>query len=1136
METKITRDFKLTTLSIKNKNTVFLVIIVCLLFGGLSYINLPKELFPEVNFPFILVQTTYPGNPPEDIENLITRPIEKELKSLKGIKDLSSTSAQDASMIFIEFNPGMDIDKAKQDVKDAVDKSLVELPEDRLTDPVVMDIDVSEFPVLTINISGDYSIDELKEFAEYLEDEIETVYEVSKVELTGLTEKEIKINADIHKMELYQLSFYDIESAIASENISMSGGEIKLGGTKRSVRTIGEFTNTKEIENIIVKHEKGNIVYLKDVAQVINGYEDPANFARLNQQPVVTLQVVKKSGENLLRAIEQVMEIMHNSKLQGHVPEDLNVTYTNDQSKYIKDQLNNLENSMIIAIIFVVLVLFFFLGLRNALFVGVAIPLSMLLSMVVLGMMGATINMMVLFSLILALGMLVDNAIVAVENIYRFVDQGYPVKHAARQAVGEIAWPIIASTATTLAAFFPLLFWKDIMGEFMKFLPITLIIVLTSSLFVALVIIPVIASTFIKKGGEIRPLKKKKLLIIAAFLGAISIIFYVTRIYTFANLLMISAILIVVYAFVLYQASQWFMNDFLAKFENFYFNLLKLSLSDRKPIILLIATVFLLFFTIVFLGLREPDVLFFPENEPQYINVLADFPIGTDVVATDKKYKEIEAYVYELLKPYDHIVESVLTIVGAGAKGEEDLTQGNTPNRALTTIKFVDFIDRKGISTSNILKMLNDKMHNKFPGVEFAIEKNSMGPPTGKPINIEIAGKELDILLKLADEIQFMIDTSSIKGIEGLKKDLETGKPELIVNIDRDKARRFGLSTVQIASTIRTALFGKEVSDFKEDEDEYPIQLRLEEKYRYDIPTLINQKITFRSQSSGRIMQVPISAVADITYGTTYGSVRRKDLKRVVTLYSNVLEGYNANNIISQLEELLKNYEMPENYSFSFTGEQKEQEKTVAFLINALLIAISLILIILVSQFNSFIKPFIILASVLFSTIGVFGGIATFKMDFVILMSGIGIISLAGVVVNNAIVLIDYIDFLKSNRKKALGMEEDENLPIEEIIPCIIRAGKTRLRPVLLTAITTILGLLPMAVGLNINFETMLSDFNPQMYLGGDNAIFWGPMAWTVIFGLTFATFLTLVIVPVMYLIANRVKLKFVKRASIVHH
>lgn len=1123
---EIIRDFKLTSLALKNKNTVYLILFVLIIFGMSAYVMLPKELFPEVNFPTVLVQTTYPGNSAEDMENLVSKELEKELKSLKGINSLKSTSVQDASMIFVEYNPSTDIDEVLPDVKDAVDKARGNLPEDLPRDPLVMEVDMSEFPVININLSGEYNLDELKVYAEYLQDEFESISEISKVEIKGLSEKEIQVNVDIHKMESMGISFSQIENAIAYENMTISGGELEMNGMRRSVRILGEFTHVSEIRDIVVKNQDQNIVYLKDIAEVLNTYADAESYARLNKQPVVSLQVIKKSGENLINAIDNVYAEIEQAKIDGEIPEDLNISVTNDQSERVRWQLDNLENSMIMGIIFVVSVLFFFLGLKNASLVGFAIPASMLISFVILSFMGGTINMIVLFSLILALGMLVDNALVVVENIYRFVDNGYTVKQAARQATSEIAVPIIASTLTTLVAFFPLIFWDDIMGEFMKYLPITLIVVLSSSLFVALVITPVLASRFVKPKEEEKPLNKIKLSIIGGGFIGLSVLFYLGKSFTFANLLMLTGVLTFTYTFIGAAATKWFQNTLLVWLENFYSKFLNFALSGKKPYLFFGGTIFLLIATlVVFFGFRQPEIVMFPNNEPEYINVIAELPVGTDLETTDSIMKEVEKDLYQEITPYMKDIESVLVTVGKGATRENEFSMGNNSNRAIMTIKFVDFKERTSeLGTSEIMKKIAEHFDNRYAGIAFFVEKNRMGPPTGSQINLEVTGKEMMTLIAISDSLITQIENAGIDGIEGLKIDIETGKPELTMTIDREKARRFGLSTGQIATTIRTAIFGKEVSDFKVGEDEYPIQLRFAKKYRYNLSTLMNQKISFRN-NRGQVVEVPISAVAKIDYSTTYDAVKRTDQKRTVTIYSSVLEGYNANKINQLIQSEISNYKFPKGYGIDFTGEQEKMKDSMRFLSTALLIAVALIIIILVTQFNSIFKPLIIMASVLFSTIGVFGGIATFDMDFVIIMTGIGIISLAGVVVNNAIVLIDYIDLLKKNRKKELGLDEDDDLPIEDILQSIQKAGQTRLRPVLLTAITTILGLVPMAIGFNINFETLFSEFNPEIYFGGDSAMFWGPMASTVVFGLAFATFLTLVILPVMYLIGNKVKL-----------
>ncbi len=1122
---KIVREFKLTSLALRNKTTVLLLTFSLAIFGLVSYNTLPKELFPEVELPWIMIMTPYPGNAPLDIENLVTRPIEKELETINGIKDIKSTSSQGFSYVLIVFNSGIDNKVALQDCKDAVDDAMDDLPDDLPSDPIVNDIDASEFPVVNINLSGDYSVDELKKYGEILEDEIEALPEISKVEIQGINEKEIKVNADPLKMAAHKVSFNDIENAIAYENMSISSGEIKLGNTRRSIRALGEFTSVDEIENIIVKSEDGKIVYLYDVAEVVDGYEEPSSITRLDEQPVISLQVIKKGGENLLNATSKIDDILNKVREDHIFPEALQLTITNDQSDMVKAQLNSLENSMIMSMLFVVLVLFFFLGTRNALFVGLAIPLSMFLSFVVLQIIGYTINMMVLFGLILALGMLVDNAIVVVENIYRFIDKGYKPIEAARRAVGEIAIAIIASTLTTLAAFFPLVFWDSVMGEFMKYLPITLIIVLSSSLFVALVIIPVFSSMFIKHSDEDKVPDKLVVIRIVVILLVLGLLFYLLDITILGSLMFIGAFVSLMNFLFFAKIGIWFKTTFLDTLERIYVKFLSAALAGKRPRNLLFATVLLMFLTIAFYFMSSPNTVFFPSGDPNFINVFVELPAGTHITATDKFAHKLEKDIIKMIEPYKVAVKSVLTNVGDGARLEDDLDFSTRDNKCLVTVSFVDYEDRNGVNTPDVLKMFNDSLTYNYPGAIFTIDRDKGGPPTGKPINLEISGYDFDELVYLADTIEGIIEREQIEGIEGLKMDLNVNKPEMIVSIDREKVRRFGMSTAQVSSTLRTALFGKEVSDYKIGEDKYPIQLRLKEEYRNSIPALMNQQIVFRD-NMGKLMQIPISAVADFTFTTTYDAVKRIDLDRVVTLYSNVLEGYNANNVNNEIKAVLEDFEMPSGYEYKFTGEQEEQAESMEFLSFALGLAVALILIILVTQFNSIVKPFIIIASVLFSTIGVFGGLATFKMDFVVIMTGIGIVSLAGVVVNNAIVLIDYIELLKSQKRKELGLGEKVFLPVDVATDCIVLAGKTRLRPVLLTAITTILGLFPMAIGIDIDFWGLLSSFEPNISFGGDMAAMWSPMSWTVIFGLTFATFLTLVIVPVMYRIAVLTKKK----------
>ncbi|ERM82043.1 copper transporter [Rhodonellum psychrophilum GCM71 = DSM 17998] len=1119
----VIRNFGLSSLSVDNQTSVAILVLIISVLGIMAYNTMPKESFPEIVIPTVYVGTAYPGNSPVDMENLITRPIEKELKSINNVKDVKSTSVQDFSSIVVEFTPGVEISKAIQDVKDAVDKSKSELPSDLDSDPDVIEVNTSDFPIMNVNISGNYSEEELKKFGEYLEDEIEKLPEISKAELRGTIEREIRINADIYKMEALRVSFSDISEAVGQENVTVSGGNLLAGDFRRSLRITGEFKKPEELLDVIVKTENNKIVYLGDVADVEDTFKERESYARSNKLPVVTVNVIKRSGENLLDASDKIKILIDDAK-NNRFPKDLEITITNDQSKATRSQVKDLENSIIFGVILVVLVLMFFLGFRNALFVGIAIPLSMFISFLILNAFGVTLNLMVLFSLILALGMLVDNGIVVVENIYRLMQEGKTPVQAAKQGVGEVAWPIITSTATTLAAFFPLIFWDDIIGEFMKYLPITLIVVLSSSLFVALVVNPVLTSLYMKVQDVDMIKPKKKPLVFALVTSTLGIVSYILGWMVMGNLLMLIAIFTVFNVLVLRKAIRWFQNVFLVNLENVYEKTLNFALQGIKPYFFLGGTFLLLFLSLVLLGIRAPKILFFPDNQPALINVFIENPIGTDTEATNTFVASMEDELIEVLKPFNDVIESVITQVGQGTGDQsEGPAIANTPHKAKITISFVEYQFRQGVNTNAVMEDIRDLVE-KYPGVLITVDKQRNGPPVGKAINIEVAGEDFQKLIAFESQFREYLSSANIQGIEELKSDLELGSPEVILNIDREKARRFGLSTSSIANELRTALFGLEVSKFKDGEDDYPIQLRLKDDYRYNLSSLINKKINFRDKF-GNQKEVPISAVAELEYGSTYGSVKRKDLNKVISIFSNVTDGYNATEINDQLKGMVASYDIPDGITVKFSGEQEEQAKSTAFLSKALLIAVSMIFLIIVAQFNSVTTPFIIMATVILSTIGVFLGLVIFNMDFVVIMTGIGIISLAGVVVNNAIVLIDYTDLVRSRRREELNTPDEEFLPEEELLGSIVQGGKTRLRPVLLTAITTVLGLIPLAIGMNINFGTLLSEFDPQFYVGGDNADFWGPMAWTVIFGLTFATFLTLVIVPVMYLLADKLNM-----------
>jgi multidrug efflux pump subunit AcrB len=1134
---KVLKEFKLSTWAINNKMTVFVIIGMIFLAGIFSYQSMPREAFPEIVVPEIFVSTAYPGNSAIDIEKLITRPLEKEINGISGVDEITSTSIEGFSSIKVTFDFSVTPTEALRKVKDKVDaaKSDKDFPKDLPSDPTVKELNFAELmPIMNINLSGDFSMDELKEYGEYLEDEIEKVPEISKVEIRGIQDKEMEISIDLYKMEISQISFNDISQAIKNENMTVSGGDLLENGLRRSVRVIGEFRSAEEIANIIIKQENEEIVYLRDIAAVTFKEQQKQSYAREFSQPVVMLDVTKRGGENLINASTQIDAIIAKAK-ENYFPSNLYISKTNDQTNDTKTMVSDLENSIILGIVLVVVVLLFFLGVRNALFVGIAIPLSMFMSFIFLNALGVTLNTMVLFSLVIALGMLVDNGIVVVENVYRLLDEGYSKIDAAKYGVGEVAMPIIASTATTLAAFFPLAFWPGMMGEFMRYLPITLIIVLTSSLFIALVINPLLTAVYMKiKEDEVN---FKRIVIFSSILFSVGVILIIAGLSleikwlnATGMLFMLAGLLRIINTKFLTPATEWFQNKFLPRLETFYERTLQYSLRGKRPRWFLMGTFGLLLFSVLLFRIFPPKVLFFPETPPKQVYIYLEYPIGTDIEVTNKLSVDVENKIQEYLKKYEVDGKNVLitSVIGQVGEGASDPNRGQdggtTPNKARVTVDFVKFNERGDINTEDVLIDIR-KLLQDIPGVDIIVDRPANGPPAGSPINIEVAGDDYEQLLTTAENIKQFIKNKNISGIEELKLDVEQGKPELPIIIDRQKARRLNISTGQIGDALRTSLFGKEISTFKDGEDDYPINMRLMDKYRYDKQALINQKITFRNQGSGKIVQVPISAVAHAETSSTFSAVKRKDLDRVITIASNVLEGYNATEINDQIKEVLKKYDLPKNIRVSFTGEQEKQAEEMAFLSKALLIAVFFIFLILVAQFNSTTTPIIISLAVLLSLIGVLLGLIVFRMEFVIMMTMIGIISLAGIVVNNAIVLIDYTNLVMIRKRLEEGLDEAV-LTKEIIYESIVEGGKTRLRPVLLTAITTILGLLPLAIGININFLTLFTEFDPQFYIGGENVAFWGPMSWTIIFGLTFATFLTLIIVPVMYSLMNNFKFR----------
>ena len=1135
------KEFKLSSWAIDNKMTVYVIIAIIMLGGLLSYYGMPREAFPEIIETKIYISSVNPGNSAEDVEKFITEPLEEEFNDIAGVKEITSTTLQDYSIVIVEFEEDISVDVAKTKVKDKVDLVKAEttwptLDNGAKVEPNVFDLNISEEqPILNINLTGDYPVQELKTYAEYLQEKIELLPQIKEASIRGAEDKEVEIAVDVYKMSASQVSFDNIINAVSLENKTISAGNIITSGVQKNIRIVGEIQDPKELENVIVKRDGGNI-FLKDIAKINFREKDPTTYAREYGEPVVMLDIKKRGGKNMIEAVEDIKEIIAAEK-EDYLPESLHISYSNDQSTKTQTQVDDLVNNIIFGVILVVLVLMFFLGFRNALFVGLAIPLSMFLSYIVLSSLGFTLNTMVLFALVMGLGMLVDNGIVVVENVYTLMDEGMSRKQAAKQGLGEIAWPIIASTATTLAAFFPLGLWPGTIGKFMMIFPITLSIVLGSSLFVALIINSMLTSEFMKTEEE--EITKKKLIRLSIIFGALGIVLLLGGFLLDAgalrgigNILLLLVILLWLYKYVLTKAISYFQFTALKMLENSYEKTLKYSLSGKKAYAVFFGTVIMLILSFILIGAVQPNVLFFPENEPKQIITYIEYPEGTDIEKTNQLTKQVEKRIYDAIEKYNddgynYMVESAVSQVGEGAGNPQTDggQQNEMPHKGKITLSMREFNERRGVKSSDVMEEIRSAVHG-FPGASIIVEKDAAGPPAGYPINIEIRGEDYEQMLAEAENMRSYIQDLSIEGIEELKIDVNKSKSELEVIVDRKKAGQLGVSTVAVGQTLRRAIYGEEVSTYKDGDDDYEVNVRFNEKFRYDENALFNQPITFRNQNNGQLVQVPISALVNTEVESSFSSIKRKDLKRVITVYSNVLGDYNANEIVQQLKTELQNYELPDDMSFAFTGEQEEQADNMAFLLKALLIAIGGILLILVAQFNSISKPLIIVSAVVLSLVGVFFGLIIFQMDFVIIMTMMGIISLAGIVVNNAIVLIDYTQILIDRKKNELGLDDDDLLTRAQYFDCILRGGKSRLRPVLLTAITTVLGLIPLAIGLNIDFFGLMIDYDPGVYIGGDNVIFWGPLAWTVIFGLVFATFLTLIVVPVMFYLVNRAKVK----------
>ena len=1114
------KEFKPTSWSIDNKTSIYILTLFITLAGIFSYNKLPKERFPDIVIPTIFVQTIYPGSSPKDIENLITKPIEKKIKSISGVKKLKSQSIQDFSIITVEFDTDVKVDQAKKKVKDEVDKAKSELPTDLKTDPTVMEVNFSDMPILYININGNYGLQQLKHFAEIAKDKIESLPSITRVDIVGALDREIQVNLNLERMTAAGVTIDDVSRSIQYENMRISGGNIDIDKMQRSLSVSGEFKDKMAIENMVIRSNTGATLYLKDIATIADGFKEKESYARLEGKNVITLNIVKRTGENLIAASDSCRAIIADLQKAGSYPKDLGVVFTGDQSTQTRTTVHDLINTIIIGFILVTIILMFFMGATNAIFVGLSVPLSCFIAFLVMPMIGFSLNFIVLFSFLLALGIVVDDAIVVVENTHRILHTEHlPIVEAAKKAAGEVFLPVLSGTLTTLAPFIPLAFWKGIVGKFMFFLPVTLIITLLASLLVAYIINPVFAVDFMDKEeyDPNKPLPKKSIKRKTIIFGIVALLGYLAGGIGLGNLVVLFYLIFVLHHFVLADMIFKFQNHGWPKVQNKYSKLVAWSLTGKRALGILSGTFVLLILSFIITGIRKPKVVFFPQGDPNFTYVYLTLPAGTNAKFTDSVVKMAEKKVFTVLEKNNNrsIVESVISNVAVGATDPNSGDRSVSSNKGKITVAFTEFEKRHGKSTRPILDSIRNVMTG-FAGVEITVEQETNGPPVGKAVNIEIRGDNFNSLVNTSQKLKRYLDDKNIPGVEELKSDFVSSKPELIIKVDRERANRIGISTAQIGMMLRNSIYGSEASKFKDENDDYPIMVRIEKTSTNDLNSLLNMRIAYRDMvAGGMLRQVPLSSVATVEYANTYGGILRLNQKRVITLASNVLEGYKPNEVVEAVTNSIGQFNKPSDIELELTGEQAQQKETGAFLGTALLSSIALIIIILVTQFNSISKPIIILTEIFFSITGVLLGFALFDMGFSIIMTGIGVVALVGIVVRNGILIVEFTDHLR-----------ERGMPLKA---ALIEAGKTRMTPVLLTASATILGLVPLAVGLNMDFVTLFTELNPHIYFGGDSVATWGPLSWTMIFGLGFATFLTLILLPSMYYLNERIKVRIYK-------
>ena len=1103
------KEFRPTSLAVEHQTSVLVLFTLITVVGLFAYRVIPRESFPEMEIPMIAVNTIYPGVTPADIESLVTRPLEDELSTISDIKDLTSTSVEGYSSIIAEFEATVDLEGALQRVREKVDLARADLPPEA-EDPSIIEFNFSEIPIMQVNLAGQYGLVRLKELGEEMQDRIEQIPAVLRVDVRGGLEREVRVDVHLDRLQFYGLEIQDVIDVIRDENVNIPGGSIDVGPMQYLVRVAGEFDDPMIIQDLVVTTEDDRPIYVRDIADVDFGFQDRTSYARLDDAPVVTLDVLKRSGENIIETSELVKATIR--EMEPLLPPTTVVKITSDQSVMIDTMVSSLENNIISGLILIVGVLLFFLGAGNAVFVAISVPTSMLLSFAILQLLGITLNIVVLFSLILGLGMLVDNAIVVVENIYRYVEEGWDRRTAAKKATGEVAMPVIVATTTTLAAFAPLLFWPGQIGEFMQYMPSTLIITLSSSLFVALVIIPTLCAMFLRLEDDpappLRPAARWTMIGVTVLVGiGIGIrnpLMVVLLAGTVAGVYGLHAVL-------LRGMATRFQSAWLPRILAVYERRLEWALDHRA--VLLVAS---------FLGLVGTGGLFyrfnagvelFPEDmPPNQILVDMELPVGSSPEATDAIARRLEEDI-RVLPGISEAESVVATVGGSGGGGNPRGGGASGPNAGRVTVSMIEFGKQK-LDSYDLLTRMQAALGRDIAGANIKVDQIAQGPAQGNPVNIELVGEAPATLQVLSDRVLAILEGDPVYGkLVGLESDLDAARPELSVSVDREKAALYGLSSRDIGMAIRGAIQGIEAAKYRTGNDEYDIVVRLAEEYRGDLESL--RDLTVMDEGT----QIPLLSVASWEVRDGYGSIRRKNQRRMATISSDVRSGLNSNRVLGEVQGVLADFtanELPVGYQLQYTGQSEEQAEAQEFLQTAFFGAIMLIGLLLVSQFNSVVTPVIILTSVFMSTAGVFLGLLVFRMPFGIIMTGVGIISLAGIVVNNAIVLLDYVRLLRT--RDGLGRRE-----------ALVRGGTVRFRPVILTAVTTALGLIPLAVGLNFNFFGLYSRLEPELYWGGEQAAMWGPMANAVIIGILFATFLTLILVPVLYSVVEDVS-DFFKR------